>query len=167
MKSRLCLVLFALTVVLVAGCVSSSMRGDALTYGQGQLRTTKLPKFSVGRTGTHVFAVSGLSEAIYPYKVRFFTRASASAYFYHTPFEDARLRVEVLDDGSGRVLASTTFSGRRWRHEGEAGVGTEQFDVHFWGRGQPSLDQRERYRVRVTVLEPSDRRQDVARIFLR
>lgn len=150
---------FLLAAVL-AGCTSTSPRGAAITYGQGKLKTTKLPLFSIGTPGTHEFSVSGLSERAYPFKVRIDTRKAPGDFAAIAPFDSAVLKVDVLDGSS--VLASTTFRLNRWRRTGEG-----EFDQYFWGKGQPAIGFRESYRVRVTVLKPSVREWDKAQIYLR
>lgn len=147
---------------LALGCTSSSPRGEAITYGQGNFKTTKLPFFSIGTPTTQEFTVSGLKERAYPYKVRIETRKGPSDYIASTPFETARLKVEILDYSSRAVLATKTFRLNTWRRTGEG-----EFDQYFWAKGQPAIGFRERYRVRVTVVETSIREWDKARFYLR
>lgn len=133
-----------------------------MTRGSGQLRTTKLPVFPIGTTGTHEFRVSGLEERQYPFKIRFFTtRANGSELILNTPFENSVIRVEIVSD-SGTTLAAKTVRPTTWRHTGQG-----EFEQYFQGRNEPALDFLPRYKVRVTVLKPSSREWDKAQLFLR
>jgi len=85
----------------------------------------------------------------------------SSDYFHNTPFERARIRVEILSNG-GKTLAGTTFRPTTWRVAGQG-----EFEQYFWGPNQPSLPFMESYQVRVSVIEPSKRARDRARIILR
>ncbi|MDF1738113.1 MAG: hypothetical protein P1U86_03045 [Verrucomicrobiales bacterium] len=149
--------------LFVSGCSQSiSPRGDATTRGSGQLRTTKLPVFPIGSTGTHEFRVSGLEVRQFPFKFRFFTtRANGSELILNTPFEDSVIRVEIVSD-SGSILAGKTVRPTTWRHTGQG-----EFEQYFWGRGEPALDYLACYKVRVTVLKPSSREWDKAQLYLR
>ena len=160
---RLSVLALTLSAFLLGACSQTvSSRGDAATRGSGQFRTTKLPVFPIGSTGTHEFRVSGLQERQFPFKLRFFTtRANGSELILNTPFEDSIIRVEIISD-SGTVLHRKTVRPTTWRHTGEG-----EFDQYFQNRGEPALDYLASYRVRVTVVKPSSREWDKAQLYLR
>jgi len=164
MKSVLWLLPLA-AILAFPGCapVSVESEGDAVKrqYGAG-LQTRKLPFFSLGRTGTHTFRVSGLRERSFPYKLFIeTTKLQSSDFFSNTPFETAVVRVEILSD-SGQVLAGKTFRPNTWRVEGLG-----EFEQYFWNRREPGLPYMETYTVRVQVIRPSKRAKDRARLILR
>ncbi|MCB1229583.1 MAG: hypothetical protein KDN19_04925 [Verrucomicrobiae bacterium] len=154
-------------VVAVSGCASRApvSHGDATRYGEtgGALTNFFTRRFSIGERGRHEFEITGLTGKAYPSKLHIFTkRSDPSGWRGYEEWEEAVLRVEILDYESRSVLASKTFSPKPHRQllEGE-------YEHIFYGRGEPSLGFRERYRIRVTVLKPSPRQWDEARLELR
>ncbi len=154
------------SVVLASSWVSCSQtvssRGDASTSGSGAFRTTTLPKFSLGLTGTHEWAVTGLDERAFPYKLRIYTSRAGTTYNLNTTFDDAVVKVELLDESSRKVLRTKTFDLGNWR-----GAGDAKYDLYFWSSDHFPMATRESYRVRVSVLKPSRRGRDMGRIYMR
>lgn len=147
----------------LSACQTPVQEGDAVSYGQGDFRSSFLPRFPLGKTGSYVFRVANLQSRSFPARIRIYGRTGAYSYGPRADtFSGARLRVEVLDDSSRRVLAAKTFrlNTARFVKEGE-------HDQFFWSRSEPNLEYRKNYRVRVTVLTPSDREWDEARVMLR
>ncbi|MDF1656288.1 MAG: hypothetical protein P1U58_01680 [Verrucomicrobiales bacterium] len=162
--TRSCLFLLHFFLPLfLSGCQTPAIEGEAVSYGQGSFRSSFLPKFSIGETGTHEFQVSGLQSRSFPHKVRIHSRwGGRGAEYRPNSFDRARLKVEVLDDSSRRVLASKVFRLNTVRY-----VNDGAHDQFFWGPKEPKLDFRKSYRVRITVITPSSRRFDEAQIMLR
>lgn len=156
------LVAISLSSAVVSCTPTVSSRGDASTSGSGAFQTTKLPRFSLGRTGTHQWAVTGLKDRAFPYKLRIYTSRAGSPYSSHTTFDDAVVKVELLDHSSRRVLRSKTFDLGSWR-----GAGDAKYDLYFWSSDNFPMATRDSYRVRVTVLEPSRRGRDMAQVYMR
>lgn len=154
--------IIAFCVVLSSCTLTPVEQGDAISTGSGGFRSTKLPVFPIGKPGVHEFRVSGLKDRQFPYSMRYFTqRSTGSDWYVATPFEDSVIRVEVLSN-SGKVLAKTVVRPKTWRFAREG-----EFEKIFWSPREPNLDFLSSYRVRVTVLVPSDREWDKARLLLR
>lgn len=152
----------ALAMVVTSCSQTVSSRGDASTSGSGAFRTTTLPKFSLGRTGTHEWAVTGLKERAFPYKLRIYTSRAGSTWSLNTTFDDAVVKVDLLDGSSRKVLRTKTFDLGAWR-----GAGDAKYDLYFWSSDHFPMATRDSYRVRVTVLNPSRRGRDLGQIYMR
>lgn len=159
--------LVGLLVVIGSSCqLSEPVRhGDATRYGAigGSLTNFSTSEFSIGREGRHELEITGLTAAAYPERVRVLTREwDPSGWRGYTRWEDTLLRMELTDYESGRVFHEATFRLSRHRE-----VGTGEYDCRIYPTGAPRLEFRERYRIRVTVLEAAPREWDKARLLLR
>lgn len=138
-------------------CVSAKTAGDAVSYPKAPGgETLFLPKFSIGTRGVHTFTVDRPGVATFPHWIRFQTRPTTTSQF-STDFEDAVLKVEVLDISSGAILHARTIRPRQWQV-----IDGDEFQHVLWGRPERRSFTRDRYTIRVTVLEPSSRKFDVA-----
>jgi len=115
-----------------------------------------LPKFSLGSRGVYTFTVNRPGVATYPHWIRFKTRATAMSR-QSTEFEEAVIRVEVLDAGSGAILHTRAIRPRQWQV-----IDGDEFQHVLWGRPERRAFTRDRYTLRITVLEPSSQEVDEA-----
>ncbi len=143
------LLLLTLLGLLLAGTTSASAG------------TTKyLPKFSIGQPGTFVFEVDTPGEVLYPHWLYIDTRESRS-YRPVTWFENATIKVEILDPKSQKVLKSRFLEMRAWRI-----VDSDELRVPMWGMRERDSFVSSHYLIRLTVMKPSSRRFDKARVQL-
>jgi|GEM_PF-1864765 len=160
---RLLLLPVLLFSILPGGCRGPVREGEALSYGQGSFRSSFLPRFSLGKTGTHEFQVSNLQSRSFPSRLRIYGRGGSYAGHPRLDtFDSARVKVEVLENSSRKVLASKVFRLNTTQY-----VKNGEHDQWFWFGKEPHLEFKSSYRVRVTVLAPSRREHDEARVMLR
>ena len=139
--------------------------GDATRHGAigGALTNFSTSDFPIGREGKQDLEITGLTAPAFPERVRVLTRKwDPSGWRGYTRWEDTLLRMELLDYEDGRVFHEVTFRLSRHRE-----VGAGEYDCRIYRNGAPRPEFRERYRIRVTVLEAAPREWDKARFLLR
>ncbi len=122
--------------------------------------TVYLPPFPIGEPGVFSFVVESPSQPLYPHWLYIKTRQSRTCHPV-VWFEDAVLHFDIRDLSSGKFLASRTLPLQRFRT-----VDGDEYRVLIWGRHQSDLFAWGSYEIRVTVISPSGRRFDKARIQL-
>jgi len=131
-----------------------------LASAQAGKRTEYLPKFSLGETSQYVFEVNTPGRHMYPHWLYIDTRDSRS-YRPVTWFESAKVKMEILDANSKQVLRTRFIDMRAWRI-----VDSDELRVPLWGMKESAAFNNSNYLIRVTVMKPSLRQYDKARVQL-
>ncbi len=148
-------------MALLGSCMKTTQRGDARQTGPAsKFGLLLLPEFPIGHTGVHTFEVRDLERPAFPSKVRILTkRSQPTGLPDYRDWEDTLFKVEVVSNG--KVIRSHQFRPKRWRQ-----LELGEFE-HIFAPETKSTVGPLSYSVRVTVLDPSDREWDDARLVLR
>lgn len=122
------------------------------------------PDFPIGTAGAAVFRVRsprGAGAVRFPHWLEIETRRHQPTSRPRTPFEDAVIRVRIVDPADGATIAETTVRPNAPR---QFDVG--RFETPVWTRRDAPKDLPTEYTLRVDVLHPSRRAWDRARIRL-